>query len=381
MASLSLAKLLNRKLLKISGPDCYPYLQGLLCNDLRYLYEPDRIPKRKHARVSSSVLSTYLLNSQGRTICDMLLYRTPNTRYQCEFSPPGKATEPDELLIECDSSLANGLADTLYGYRVRRKISLQILDNHFVWCLYPNLNHSHPNSFVRAHSNQLEPKTEGGAPSTKTSIVPSLAVDDIIQDDLTAVSDPRLELLGLRILAPIRDFSTLKSVIQSKVSHSKEVDTIEEASLRDYTVHRYRLGVGEGPKDHIEGTSFPLECNADVLGSVSFSKGCYLGQELTARIHFTGVVRKRLMPITVNKQENQNVELAAFSPMVLGSELVNESTGKKVGTFRHIVHDHGLALLRQDLVDESTQLVHPGSKTKLSTYKPFWFSQIYQTPA
>ena len=40
----------------------------------------------------------------------------------------------------------------------------------------------------------------------------------------------------------------------------------------------------------------PLECNLEGLNAVSFEKGCYVGQELTARTHHRGVVRKRVVP-------------------------------------------------------------------------------------
>ena len=46
------------------------------------------------------------------------------------------------------------------------------------------------------------------------------------------------------------------------------------------------------------GQAVPLEYNLDALQGVSYTKGCYVGQELIARTHNRGVVRKRLMPIT-----------------------------------------------------------------------------------
>ena len=47
------------------------------------------------------------------------------------------------------------------------------------------------------------------------------------------------------------------------------------------------------------GHAVPLEYNLDGLGAISYTKGCYVGQELIARAHYQGVVRKRLMPAAI----------------------------------------------------------------------------------
>lgn len=52
----------------------------------------------------------------------------------------------------------------------------------------------------------------------------------------------------------------------------------------------------------IAGSAVPLEYNLDGLSAISFSKGCYVGQELVARTHFQGMVRKRLMPFTLQDE-------------------------------------------------------------------------------
>ena len=48
------------------------------------------------------------------------------------------------------------------------------------------------------------------------------------------------------------------------------------------------------------GSAVPLEYNLDGLNAISFTKGCYVGQELVARTHFRGIVRKRLMPVEMD---------------------------------------------------------------------------------
>lgn len=352
MASFFLTKLTQRTILRISGPDCYSYLQGLLCNDLRNLYEPDRTPTPKYATATPNIMSAFMLNPQGRAICDLLLYRTPLTRHECEFLPPGKATDPDELLIECDSRIASGLANTLYGYRVLRKIVLSREDGLSTWCLFPKYDDAISDITISTGSSLLNLDTT--------------EVREVVGDSLTVVKDPRLRSLGLRILSRSDEFDVVKRSIESIIDAQ-----IVNCSSKNYKLFRYMLGVGEGINDHPESDCLPLECNADFLNSVSFSKGCYLGQELTARIHYTGVVRKRLMPIMIDL-ESGTKELGQV-PLIEGSEIVDEGSGRKIGLLRSVAKSRALALLRHDLINDSTQLLHSGTKAKISTYVPYWW--------
>lgn len=56
------------------------------------------------------------------------------------------------------------------------------------------------------------------------------------------------------------------------------------------------------------GEAIPLEYNMDGLNAISFTKGCYVGQELVARTHFRGMVRKRIMPIVLVPHAGQLLE-------------------------------------------------------------------------
>jgi folate-binding protein YgfZ len=122
--------------------------------------------------------------------------------------------------------------------------------------------------------------------------------------------DPRLPSLGLRGVLPIAVAEALieggaemarthglggaligAGAGEKKTHGAREHD--EASDLSAYRRLRYALGVAEGAE--LLGL-LPLECNLEGLNAVSFEKGCYVGQELTARTHHRGVVRKRVVP-------------------------------------------------------------------------------------
>ncbi len=73
-------------------------------------------------------------------------------------------------------------------------------------------------------------------------------------------------------------------------------DSYQFVTPQYYHALRVFYGIPEGAYDMELDTSLPLEFNLDWLNGISFTKGCYMGQELTSRTHHTGVIRKRLMP-------------------------------------------------------------------------------------
>jgi len=82
-----------------------------------------------------------------------------------------------------------------------------------------------------------------------------------------------------------------------------------------YTLHRILRGVPEGLDDIPPMQAFPMESNLDVMGGLNFRKGCYVGQELTVRTYHTGVVRKRILPVIIQKpDELGNVTPGTSSP-------------------------------------------------------------------
>ncbi|XP_063685881.1 putative transferase CAF17 homolog, mitochondrial [Bolinopsis microptera] len=155
--------------------------------------------------------------------------------------------------------------------------------------------------------------------------------------------DPRLPLLGCRhIGSPPEGASTV--------------------SLSEYDRHRVSLGVSEGSRDITSGKDFPFEHNLDFLNGVSFSKGCYIGQELTARTHHVGETRKRVVPVKMTENV-EDIELPAR--ISKGSR----AAGKLLSVYGNI----GLAVLRFPYLDQELSI--KGSDVKLVGSKPSWWPE------
>lgn len=71
----------------------------------------------------------------------------------------------------------------------------------------------------------------------------------------------------------------------------------EERPFEEWDARRIRAVYPDGTRDLLPGKDTPLECNLDKLNGVSFDKGCYVGQEITARMHLRDIVRKRLRAV------------------------------------------------------------------------------------
>lgn len=83
---------------------------------------------------------------------------------------------------------------------------------------------------------------------------------------------------------------------------------------------------------------------------MSFNKGCYLGQELIAKAHFTGVIRKRIMPFTL-QDESVNCKFSS------DNEIINVKTNKPIGKVK-IVHDKfGIGLVRLANIDNENTVI------------------------
>lgn len=137
-----------------------------------------------------------------------------------------------------------------------------------------------------------------------------------------------------------------------------------------YHITRAKYGIPEGRRDMIIDKTIPLEYGFADLQAVAWDKGCYLGQELTARCHYRGLIRKRLFPL-------ECVE-GTFTP---GDELFFED--KKMGRVISVYEHYILALLRLEAVmvwQDSREQLWQSITAKAALIIPPWMnlSQILQ---
>lgn len=178
---------------------------------------------------------------------------------------------PDALLLDCERGQAGEICERLQKFRLRSKIGLRDASAGF--------------SVVVGWGGEAMP--EGAAP------------------------DPRVATAGWRWVTQRGDWPDLSE---------------------DYDLHRLQLGLPDGSRDLVSGQTVLLEARFDELNGISWDKGCYMGQELTARTKYRGLVKRRIVPVQVEGDMP-----APGTPVLQGDVRVGEMRSGKGGK--------GLALL------------------------------------
>lgn len=156
--------------------------------------------------------------------------------------------------------------------------------------------------------------------------------------------DPRLRDAGARTVLPT-DSNALSSLGGEHVDHSV------------YDEHRIDLGLPDGSRDLIVEKSVLLENGFDELNGVDWTKGCYMGQEVTARTKHRGLVKKRLMPVTIEGPLPES-----GSPIMAGD--------REVGEMRSSCGTTGLAMIKLSYLAEDVTL--QAGDAIISPRKPSW---------
>ncbi len=131
--------------------------------------------------------------------------------------------------------------------------------------------------------------------------------------------DPRHEKLGFRFYGVTKDLADF-------------------AEKSEYDFTRISLKIPEGESDLTHDKSFILEFGFDDFHAIDYQKGCYVGQELTARTHYRGEIRKKIL----------HVKISATEPPIKNSEITCEgkSAGIILSSVSHENEIHALALVK-----------------------------------
>lgn len=161
--------------------------------------------------------------------------------------------------------------------------------------------------------------------------------------------DPRLAEIGARAILP-RDTAVAEL----------ETAGFSPAPLAVYDSRRVALGLPDGSRDLEIEKSGLLESGFDELNGVDWNKGCYLGQELTARTKYRGLVKRRLMPVTIDGPVPE-----PGTPILLD--------GANAGEMRSATSERGIALIRLDVLDKLAGGAElKAGSTRLTASKPDW---------
>lgn len=286
------------------------------------------------------------------------------------FLTPGGRIVADALLynvennivIETHSSLGNSLDRYLRVYKLRSKVTIEKLDE--LKCIL-----------------EVDDKSSTDIAELGKSL-----------NAVVGAIDPRTNEMGTRFLVP------------------KDKVKVDDSKKFEMWYDRFRLlrGIAEGPAivDRI-----PIECNLDLLNYISFSKGCYVGQELTARTKYKGLVRKRLVPFmvsnvlsngpfhTIDKQyllkkatetvdSSANANVIANDRIFLSVDGVIQGNIDKASSIGEVVESPsgsalGVAMLRLSNIltkdDSGNKKFVTSNNQIIATFRPNWFPDIDPT--
>jgi hypothetical protein len=261
-----------------------------------------RLPGRSIVAVEGPDAAAFL---QGLVTADIQEMRPGDARYGALLTPQGKilfvffvVKTAEGFLLDCAASQRDDLVKRLAFYKLRAKVTINSRDD-------------------------LGVGVSTGCPPLPLHF-----------------ADPRTALLGYRAIAPAAELPAEDEV--------------------HYRRARFQLGIADA-EEISAGSHFPHEVNLDQLNGVSFSKGCYVGQEVVSRMQHRNTARARICPVKIG------------DGAVTAGASINAGE-RTIGTLLTADGAVGLAVIRldrlEDAVAASQQLLTGG--VSISVKKPDW---------
>ena len=297
MAESQFTRLVHRAVLEVGGEDRRTFLQGLISNDVAKVW----------AKAGSGrAMWAALLTPQGKFLYDLFV-----------------AERGEVLLLDVEAARAEELRKKLVLYTLRAKVTLALAEGLAVHA-----------AFGDGAASALGLEDEAG---TAGDFAGGLAF-----------VDPRLAAAGVRLLLPA-----------DSAAAALAGAGLAPADFTAWDRARIRLGLPDGSRDLPVDKAILLENGFDELNGVDFTKGCYLGQELTSRTKHRGLVRKRLMPVTIDGPVPD-----PGTPVLLGEA--------EAGEMRSAAGDVGLALIRLEHFRQAVGAAFTCGPARLIPWQPDW---------
>jgi folate-binding protein YgfZ len=197
-----------------------------------------------------------------------------NDEYSCFgslLSPQGKflfefiiIKHKSGFFIDCEKDQSKELFKQLCIYKLRSKIEILDLSNEFVVTAF---------SYEKFLTLEKAKDNEGFTLRYREDPI---------------LLDPRNKSLGARLIINLEKlYLSLKKL------------GLKDANIEKYYSHSHKLGIVPKNLNKLQNKLFGIECNYDELNGIDFKKGCYVGQENTARIKLRNKLNKRLLPVKI----------------------------------------------------------------------------------
>jgi len=191
-------------------------------------------------------------------------------------------------LLDCSENSTGELIKDLSKYKLRSKVQIEDLSSEFVIGIIKNLRFQELQKELKSNENTITYR------------------------DTPIFLDPRNKELGARIISNLEKFYLTIKKLNLNIIDSKE-----------YYSLAHKLGVPEKGLLNLKDQLFGLEANFELLQAIDFKKGCYVGQENTARMKLKNKLRRRLLPISSSEKLNIGDEIT-FNNVKIGKILIDQ---------------------------------------------------------
>ena len=211
---------------------------------------------------------------------------TPQGKFLYEFIV---VKHKSGFFIDCEKSQSEEILKQLNLYKIRSKVEILNLSNEFVVASF-----SYEKYLSIDNSKDI------------------LGFTIRYRED-PIVLDPRNKNLGARLIINLEKlYLSLKKL------------ELKDKKIEDYYNQSHKLGIVPKNLNKLKNKLFGIECNFEELNGIDFKKGCYVGQENTARIKLKNKLSKRLLPVEIIDGKLEEDETVYCNDVEIGKILINE---------------------------------------------------------